>query len=48
MKYLSYLEVVYDAFTIQEVIRNGKEIPVKSEAPWIFTISFGIASFSLG
>jgi hypothetical protein len=39
------LEVVDNAFAVQEVIRDGKEVPVQSFAPWILLALKKLARF---
>jgi hypothetical protein len=38
-RYYPYLEVVDDAFPIQKIVSDCKEVPVESLAPWIFLCS---------
>ena len=39
---VAYLEVVDNALTIQEVIGDGKEIPVEGLAPWVLAFQIGL------
>ena len=34
-RYITYLEVVDDGFTIKEIVCCGEEIPVEGFAPWV-------------
>lgn len=43
----TYLEVVNDALPVQEVVRDGKEIPVESFAPWVPSPRFRVTHVAL-
>lgn len=36
----SHLEVVNDTLSIQEIVCDGKEVPVERLSPWIFALGF--------